>query len=251
MLEKFSRNRILKRRLPKRAGNQVLYVSPDSALSYWKHNLEQKHGNLIGWAQEFVKPGMNVWDVGANVGVFTYSAAYFAGIKGHVIGIEADTFLAHLLHRSSLLPYRTRSAVTILPAAISNEIGVADFIVASRGRSSNHLASVNGNEMAGGNRHEMTVMTVTLDFLADRYPPPDVIKIDVEGAESKVLEGGRHLLMTCHPLLLCEVNSENTDIVSKFLTKAGYEMFDLDDRNRGPIKMAAFNTLAIHSQKGL
>ena len=41
LLEKYSRNKIVKRHLPQRFGGQPIYVSPDSALSYWKADLER------------------------------------------------------------------------------------------------------------------------------------------------------------------------------------------------------------------
>jgi len=172
LLERFSRNRILKRRLPSRAGGQVLYVSPDSALAYWKHNLEEKHKDLIDWAQEFVKPGMTVWDVGANVGIFTFASAFFAGPTGKVLGIEPDTFMSSLLQRSAMVPCKSRAQIRVLPVALSNEIGIAEFTIAARGRSSNHLADVNGNEMSGGDRYHMTVLTVKMGWLAKNTPPP-------------------------------------------------------------------------------
>lgn len=248
LLERFSRNRILKRRLPSRAGGQVLYVSPDSALAYWKHNLEEKHKDLIDWAQEFVKPGMTVWDVGANVGIFTFASAFFAGPAGKVLGMEPDTFMSSLLQRSAMVPCKSRAEIRILPVAMSNKIGIAEFAIAARGRSSNHLADVNGNEMSGGDRYHMTVLTVTMDWLIQNTPPPDVIKIDVEGAEHMVLEGGYGLISKAHPLLLCEVNSSNSDTVSGLLTTLGYEMFDLNDRSKGRIAKAVFNTLAVYEK---
>jgi len=75
-----------------------------------------------------------------------------------------------------------------------------------------------------------------------------VIKIDVEGAERMVLEGGHGLLSKTHPLLLCEVNSSNSDAVSELLTNLGYEMFDLNDRSRRRIVKAVFNTLAVYEK---
>ena len=63
-----------------------------------------------------------------------------------------------------------------------------------------------------------------------------------------VLEGGYGLISKAHPLLLCEVNSSNSDTVSELLTTLGYEMFDLNDRSKGPIAKAVFNTLAVYKK---
>ena len=79
LLEKFSRGRVLKRRMPGRLGGDVVWVSPDSALSYWKQDLERVAKDLFDLADEFVQPGNVVWDVGASLGLFAFAAASRAG----------------------------------------------------------------------------------------------------------------------------------------------------------------------------
>jgi hypothetical protein len=90
------------------------------------------------------------------------------------------------------------------------------------------------------------VQTITLDWLLARSPVPDILKIDVEGAEYEVLKGAHQLLSQVRPLILCEVSSENADQIGKLLRSYGYELFDLDRDNnsRRPLRMPSFNTLA-------
>ena len=76
----------------------------------------------------------------------------------------------------------------VLPAAVSEEVSVARFHIARRNRATSHLDGY-GTAMAGGVRFTNLVPTVTLDWLAARFPAPDVLKIDVEGAELAVLAG--------------------------------------------------------------
>lgn len=53
------------------------------------------------------------------------------------------------------------------------------------------------------------VTAVTLDWLANTYGPPDVVKIDVEGHEARVLSGAATLLESRHPRCLIEIHSQD------------------------------------------
>jgi hypothetical protein len=55
---------------------------------------------LLRNAIELVRPGDVVWDIGANVGLFSFAAAAPAGSAGKIVSFEADVWLAVLLRRS-------------------------------------------------------------------------------------------------------------------------------------------------------
>ena len=154
---------------------------------------------------ETVRPGDTVWDIGANVGLFSFAAAVAAGPDGRVLSVEADTVLVGLLRRSAAAGTR-HAPVEVLPAAVAEECGVARFCIAKRNRSTSHLDGF-GTTQTGGIRATELVPTIALDWLASHFPPPDVIKIDVEGAEVGVLSGGPAVLRA-HPRIICEVAKE-------------------------------------------
>jgi hypothetical protein len=89
------------------------------------------------------------------------------------------------------------------------------------------------------------VVTVTLDWLAERFPVPDIIKIDVEAGERLVLEGGRALFNRTRPHLVCEVASANSSWVTDFLLSLGYSF--LDERLK-PTSIAIDNIVAVPSR---
>ena len=68
LLKRISRRVVLQRRLPNAFGAVPILVSPDSALAYWKRDLDRVDPYLLSMARELVRPGMMVWDIGANVG---------------------------------------------------------------------------------------------------------------------------------------------------------------------------------------
>ncbi len=137
--------------------------------------------------------------------------------------------------------------VEVLPVAVCNELSVARFHIARRNRATSHLDGF-GTAMAGGVRATELVPTVTLDWLAARFPAPDVIKIDVEEAEMTVLTGGSRVLDRS-PAIICEVAASNATPVWDLLNARGYAVYDGDRprRERVPVAAAPPNTLAISS----
>lgn len=246
LIEHLSRDLAFNRPLPARVGGGRVVVSPDASLKLWRWNLNKAEPRLFDWAEELVGENDVVWDIGANVGLFALAAASLSGTQGFVLAVEADDWLAELLRRSTGMSNAQCARMEVLSAAASNESGLATFNVSARGRSTSHLGSVKGSTQTGGVRYSVQVPTVTLDSLLETRIPPTVLKIDVEGAEYEVLEGGLKLLDAGHPDILCEVSSENATRVGRLLHSLDYELFDLDQRvdSRVPLEIPTFNTLA-------
>lgn len=103
--------------------------------------------------------------------------------------------------------------------------------------------------MTGPTRERHLIPTVTLDWLAGHYPVPNTLKIDVDGGELRVLEGGRSLLLRSRPVILTEVYERNADAVSAFLHELGYVLYDYRrfEAAKSVIKRAEYNTLALPS----
>jgi FkbM family methyltransferase len=243
-LERATHRIVIGRHLPAQFGKTRIYVSTEGGLRYLLCDLSGVDPALLRLAADVVRPGHTVWDVGANVGLFSFAAAAVAGPAGSVLAVEPDTTLAGLLRRSAAAGHG-HAPVQVLPAAVSDEVSVARFHIALRNRATSHLDGY-GTAMAGGVRFTNLVPTVTLDWLAARFPAPDVLKIDVEGAELAVLNGSAQLLGHL-PTIICEVAARNAAAVSGLLTARGYTLFDGDrpSGERVPVSVAPPNTLAV------
>jgi hypothetical protein len=103
-----------------------------------------------------------------------------------------------------------------------------------------------GSTQVGGIAEQQTVVSVSLDWLSQRLPPPDVIKIDVEGAELEVLSGALGVLEK-HPVILCEVSSQRSHEVAALLKNKGYRIYDGDvsSAHRQELQAAPWSTVAI------
>ncbi len=201
---------------------------------------------LMNTLVEFVHPGHCVWDIGANVGYGTFGAAHLVGGGGSVLAVEPDTWLVSLLRSSANSQPNSSGNVTVLAAAVASECGVRTFSIASRSRATNSLAEY-GTSQTGGVAETQTVVTLSLDWLRERFPAPQFLKIDVEGAELEVLRGATSILRRDRPVILCEIGEACADAVSALLRDAGYELFDAENhaRPRSKLLRATWNTLAI------
>lgn len=201
---------------------------------------------LCGLAREFVRPGHVVWDVGSNIGLFTFAAAHLAGEAGQVFAFEADVWLVQLLRRSASIQPSTSASVRIIPVAVADSCDVRTFNIAARSRASSALAGY-GNSQTGGIAEQQSVISVSVDWLAGKLPLPDVIKIDVEGAELEVLVGALGLLRTKGPIILCEVCEERSPEVTVLLKNVGYRIYDgeVSASDRPEVAVAPWSTIAI------
>lgn len=249
LVERLSRGITIRRRLPVAFGGGRLFVSPESALRFWRFDLQRSFPDLFAVVDEFVKPGHSVWDVGANMGVFLFAAAHRAGPQGFGLGIEADNFCVSLLRRSAASQSATSAPVTILPVAASDSVGVAQFAICERGRQAGHLESAAGSSQTGGVREKVTVLTMTLDALLQHFRPPDVVKVDVEGAEAAVLRGSEIILSKHRPILFIEVSQENSHHCSDMLHTHKYQIYDLSSFPRQRTYAAPWSTLAIPAER--
>jgi FkbM family methyltransferase len=199
-------------------------------------------------AEEIVKPAAVVWDVGANVGLFSLCAAALSGQSGLVVAIEPDFWLAHLINRSSQRLEAGRydcAPVEVLCASISDANRISRLAIAERARASNHLIEATGSSEAKGARCVQPTVSLTLDFLLEYFPAPSVLKIDAETHEVGVLLGAKRLLDEVRPTIWCEVSAQNSEELTKVLHAANYKLYGAQVQPHQPIDRAWFHTLAV------
>jgi FkbM family methyltransferase len=189
-----------------------------------------------------------VWDIGGNCGVFTVAAAHVAKTDAEIVVVEADPFLASLIQKSVTDRENNDKQIHVLCAAVSDCQGLARFLVAQRGRASNSLEQSGHRNQAGGTRYVQHVPTITLDGLLPHFAKPDLIKIDVEGAEALVLKGAPEILKTVRPLLYIEVGEEQNIEVTSLLQSYDYRLFDGDRDDQVVLERCTFNTLAVPAE---
>jgi FkbM family methyltransferase len=213
-------------------------VAPDSQLKYLRPGIRGLDRELIGWAKRYVGAGDVVWDIGANSGVFALAAA---GLGAAVLAVEPDPFLSNALMRARAANPKLR--VEVLAAAIDDNRGIATLELASGGRAANALSAYVGHRTPFGRSvGRLLVPALRLDDLL-AISTPDLVKIDIEGAEIAALRGASELLSAVRPTLIMEIASEVWADGAEILHGAGYRLWDPDLPDReatAPI----FNVLA-------
>jgi len=241
--ERLARGVTFSRRLPAGFGPGRILVSPDAMLRIATPHLESADPTLFASVRRLVKPGMRVWDIGANLGLFGFAAAWMAGPQGRVLLVEADPWLCSLLQRSARrLAGKAYAETVVASCAINDHAGPVSFAIAARGRACNSISDLS-HLQAGGVRETLVVGGVTLDQLLAASFRPDIIKIDVEGAELSLLQGASALL-THRPTILIEVNEQNTGEVTAILRSAGYSLYNAE-ADMQPVERCVWATVAL------
>jgi len=153
----------------------------------------------LGLLSKILSPGMIFLDIGANFGLYSLVASQLVGNDGRVLAVEPNPVAAVYLKRNIQLNLARN--VLVFEKALSD--------VAERKALWIHELDPFGSSSLSRSRMSSSaveVETTTLDALCCDLPRLDLIKIDVEGWETKVLRGGVQTLRRWSPMLIFEVS---------------------------------------------
>lgn len=184
--------------------------------------------------------GAVFWDIGAHFGYHSFSFASLVGDNGHVYSFEPNPFNAarFQMHLEKNVTQASRISLNLF--ALSDVDGEMTFVFSSdvdgSSSSGSHLQSVDAPLEACiyNNFKTQVVSTCTIDSYINSPDAriPNIIKIDVEGAELLVLEGGKEFFQKHKPIIFMEVhNILMMYYVHEFLLKHGYSVRVLDEYN--------------------
>lgn len=214
--------------------------------------------HVEGLLELLARPGDVCIDVGANMGVHSLSMASKVGNTGRVLCFEpADLTFPRLAHNVSLNP-DLAARMELHKGALSDRRGEM-WVCPDPANLGNACLRPSSTDQDAANPCELT----TLDAL--NLSRLDLIKLDVEGMESKVLAGGSATLSQCHPHVIFEsLLREHTDPVINLLRPLGYYLFFLSFQMRrlfpagwsglkppadAELQLVDCDTLAIHLSK--
>lgn len=201
--------------------------------------MRQYHTNVcyeseVCWLMlRVLQEGDVVIDAGANLGFFTVLMSMLVGATGDVIACEPDS--VNLAKLQGNIIKNGLENVSVMPNPLWKTGGEVNFYVNSDDGSSSALWDVGEwfeNVKSKANPKRITKQAITLDQLGTSRPK--LIKIDTEGAEQAILEGGDKLLDRHPPYIVAELNpfglkqlGYSDESFRVFMKQRGYDMFFL------------------------
>ena len=185
---------------------------------YWLGTYEPE---LQAALRELIPPGAVIYDVGANIGYVSLLLAKAAGEKGHVYAFEALPGNVEQWRRNVALN-GMEDRLSLYAGAVTRSAGEVRFLVHASGGMGKAAGSAG---RADQYQSEISVPGISLDefVYGQGKPPPQVVKMDIEGGEVLALPGMRRVLAEARPLMLMELHgSESRRAAWETLTAAGY-----------------------------
>jgi FkbM family methyltransferase len=222
-------------------GTHLKFSTPNWITRWRAETFSEKEPETLEWINKIPK-GSVLWDIGANVGIYScYAAKRGVG----VFAFEPSVFNLEILSRNIFLNKLTEQ-VTIVPLPLTEKLTFSTLNMVSTDWGG--ALSTFGKEY-GQDGEPMNIafklptiglsMVDAINLLNIHHP--DYIKMDVDGIEHLILQGGLRILDEVKGLLV-EINdnffeqSENSNLILK---EAGFSLIEKrheDTFSSGPSK---------------
>ena len=202
-------------------GKWLNFAVLNSATAYRAETVFSKEPETIRWIESMDPSTSVLWDVGANIGLYSTLAAA-KGVR--VVAFEPAIANLEVLQKNCLRNELSASML-IVPVAVSGEVQVLRANVPTRkigrGDSAPYLVSLPYHE----SNVDLGTAALSLDSVRELFDvePPTHLKIDVDGGEEAILRGGTSILAEVRSVLI-EVadNAESQIAVSSMLSGLGF-----------------------------
>jgi FkbM family methyltransferase len=218
-------------------GLRMSFVAPNHLNSWRIGSFSSKEPETLEWIETFSE-GSVLWDIGANIGLYSCYAAKRRRCK--VFAFEPSVFNLELLARNVWVNDLCEQ-VTLVPLPLTDRLANSTLNMTSTewgGAMSTFDESYTHDGSTLRKIFEFRTVGLSMDDAASqlKIPLPDYIKMDVDGIEHLILKGGAAVLRSVKGLLI-EINEEfqkQTQDSARYLSDAGLvlqakrhsEMFD-------------------------
>ncbi len=202
------------------------WLPPSGNHAYWLGKHEKAYVNAFA---EHIQPGDIVFDIGAQAGYFTLIASRLAGKNGQVVAFEPFPENSEYIKEHCRLNHCDN--VTLQEVAVGGTPGQRSF--QSANLFMGHLSDI-ASDKSAPDENALVVEVVTLDSLIadNKAPIPSVLKIDTEGMEYWVLQGGKSFINEHKPVLFIATHGAVNQKRTLELLKAwGYDITMIGEGN--------------------
>lgn len=170
---------------------------------------------------ELVKPGWTIIDIGAHVGYYSLLFAKQVGPQGHIFSFEPLQQNEKLLHENIAMN-NYEDIIEVVPMAVSDRTELQKLYLDG---STSQAFIDSATREVGVDIKSCIVPCCSVDdfFMLLGWPPIDLIKIDIEGAETKAIIGMKNVIKMHRPLLIIESHGEIAREGLDRLLRQGYK----------------------------
>jgi FkbM family methyltransferase len=199
----------------------IFELNPRWEPDMWQGHYEPSSQKV---AAPYLKPGKTLYDVGGGIGFYSLVAAR---LGAQVFTIEPDPKNRDVILQHAKMN-KLDGKIQMMPLAANSYSGTMLMEPSDQGRGHGHG---HAQEVFGTDPGKcIEVQCTTLDDFARKNPPPDLVKIDVEGCEAAVFRGAEWLMREHRPAFLCEIHTPELGAeVSEIVSARNYRIEWLDD----------------------
>lgn len=222
----------------------TIFLCADSEWSIRRARACEKEPETVAWIEEFMKAGDVFYDIGANVGAYSLVASKFFHGEVTVFSFE-PSFSTYAQLCKNVILNNCQTSVFPYPFLLTDRLDVIDFNYRSlEGGSADHFLSTNRendlNPITTVIEYQQRLLGLPIDYLVSHlhFPPPNHIKVDVDGSELLVLRGALQALGSEQlTSLLVEVRQQDdqADAILVLLNDYGFKLHSKYDRGDGII----------------
>ena len=171
---------------------------------------------------ENLREGIVVYDIGAHWGYFSLVASRRIGKSGQVIAFEPHPHNIQIIEKN--LSLNRIDNVRLMKVAVADTEGEAAFDLG---------ADTGLGKLSSSGKYRVRVVSLDALVQTGEIPPPNLVKIDIEGAEGRALRGMRQVLEQYRPVVLLETHGEESVTECRtLLTEIGYVEIPLQGEKR-------------------
>ncbi|MCK6577925.1 MAG: FkbM family methyltransferase [Anaerolineae bacterium] len=192
-----------------------------------------------GWIAACALRAVRVFDVGSNIGQAALIMLLSSTLE-EIVMVEANPLALSVAADNLIMNHliqRVRMIAAFADQRDDDEVTLWTYETGAAGSVYRERA-----QTAARRNTSMQVPTVTLDTLMSRFGAPDLVKIDVEGAELRVLEGATGIARTGKARFLVEMHlipnltmMQHIDLLVKWCDSVGYSAWYIHTSQRLPL----------------
>ncbi len=176
---------------------------------------------------QMLRPGEVFFDIGANAGMVTLETRAMLGEAVSIVAFEPQPSLAESLRRSVAL--NSYSNISVFECLLGDEDGSAELFLTSHAIHASMIPRERTFERISRPLHRIDTLVKE-----GRCAAPDIVKIDTEGAELKILHGMSETIHSASPSLIFEADENmerfgysGRDLIDYLMTLQDYRLYSI------------------------